>query len=636
MNYIYPITELELGIVSLSTSILLISAIVHLYIYLKLREKAQLYILYINLVLLAYAVINTVLMCLAISNLDLEIILRMSSIGQIIISYTALVWILYTEEVLALNKRIKFIIPIIKIILIPALVLITIIAFTMPNLFTSIDKPIWTALEGIRGADIVRGEIGIFYIIRDIYVVVIAILIFIAFSYEIIINKNIKGNLLFMISFLIYIVGGVDEVVSVYTGRNFVFENVVFPRTLLSSAILCIMILYLSTEKFINTTFIINKTKSILTGISNQQNNIFDSATEVSYSILDTKHKVKIIISNFYNISSDLLRSMGTLKYLILKSIECSEEFKTSTSSQINDINTNMKHLKSVKNNFPNIKDTIDRQKEGLATASEYIENSIENMYSLQFKAKELTEYSLVFKNKTTEIKDKIQTSTNQIESFSQIFTQIRRIIIFMNNISDKTKILAINSGIQASKSGDWSYNFAVVSEEISELVEEMLSVTEKLEKLLSNIDNTFKDFYLTKDSVLSSFKTLVENTEVIENDIQKVSDDISLQNDYNISSLKNIHKLLSLNYNVETLLVKENNFCEMAEDILLYLREILTDIESKSINKTEALKNLASDINKVSATSHDLKAICSELNDNLENFDSVATNLKNKTLEYN
>lgn len=636
MNYIYPITDIELGIVSLSASILLIAILIHLYIYLKLEEKSQLYILYINLVALCYAIINTVLFSLVLMDADINIILRLSSVAQVIISYTSLVWIIYIEEALTLNKKIKSILSMVKIVVISLLIFITIVSFTIPSLFVSVEKSISTALEGIRQVDVMRGEIGVLYVIRDIHIIIVAILIFFDFLYEIIVNKKRKYNTLFMIGFLLFIAGGTDEIFSVYRGSNLIFENIRFPLSILSSAILAFITLYLSVEKFMNATFIIHKTKNILTDISKQHNNIFSSAVSMSSNIVNIKHSIKGVISNFHSISSSILREIYLLKSSIVKSIEYSKEFEVSCNSQKNDINTNVIQLEKIENNFPNMETVIGRQKEGIIKASDYLEKSIATMYDLQSRAKDLTEYSLVFKNKTTETKDKIHASANQIESFLQISTQIRRIIIFINNMYDKTKILAINSGIQASKSGDWTENFSIVSKEISELVKEILAVTEKLEKLLSNIDTTFKDFYFTKDDILSSFNILVGDTDIIENDIKKVSEDIYLQNDYNTHSLKNIHKLLSMNKNMGELLVEEKYFCKTTENMLLHLDEILTNMKDKSVDQTDALRSLLSDMNKILATSNDLKSTCSEFSDNLESFDSVVINLKNKTLEYN
>ena len=81
----------------------------------------------------------------------------------------------------------------------------------------------------------------------------------------------------------------------------------------------------------------------------------------------------------------------------------------------------------------------------------------------------------------------------SKTESFGQLNFQINRIISFMTNMSDKTKTLAINSSIQASKAGEWYNNFSVVSKEVSELVSETSQATNRMQDLLFQIEDIFK-----------------------------------------------------------------------------------------------------------------------------------------------
>ena len=635
MNYIYPITQFELAIISLSTSILFIAIIINIYTYSKLKEKIQLYMLFINLVMFGGTMVSTITLSLTVMDFDIETILRISSLGQVIISYIGLAWLMYTEEALAHNKVIKPILYIAKLSTIPVLITVTISSFILPDLFLSIETPIWTALEGIKESDLTRGKNGILYVIRDTYTSAIAGVILFSFFHEIIINKRKKGNIIFLVSLILFILASMDETQVVYTGKNLLFGGTVFPRAVAAAGFFGLVVIYLSVERFITATFNIDRTKGILLDISKQHKNIFSNSVSMSNSIVNVKHNIKSVISNFYNLSSSILRNINKLKSSIVKSIEYSKKFEISNNEQRNAISINVTQLKKIENNFLSMEAALETQKKGITKTSNYLEKSITTMYNLQSRAKNLTEYSLVFKNKTIETKDKIHDSTNQIESFLQISTQIRRIIIFINNLYDKAKILAINSGIQASKSENWSENFSIVSKEISELVQEILTVTKKLEVLLSNIDTTFKDFYFTKNNILSNFNTLVGDTDLIESNIKKVSEDIYLQNDYNTHSLKNISKLLSINKNTKEFLLKEKDFSKTTETMLLHLNDILISTENRSSEQADALKNLLSDMNKILATSNDLKSACSKFNDNLENFDSVVTNLKNKTLEY-
>ncbi len=140
---------------------------------------------------------------------------------------------------------------------------------------------------------------------------------------------------------------------------------------------------------------------------------------------------------------------------------------------------------------------------------------------------------SAVFEtNKNMEkIRNNVQETSRAIKRLGESSLEIGNIIQIINDISDRTSILALNASIQAAMAGDAGHGFAVVAEEVQRLAERSTNSTKQIETLIKNIQSEINEAGISMDE---SIQCVVDGTKLAGDaysklkEIDKVSDKLS------------------------------------------------------------------------------------------------------------
>ncbi|ADW18477.1 methyl-accepting chemotaxis sensory transducer [Desulfobulbus propionicus DSM 2032] len=92
------------------------------------------------------------------------------------------------------------------------------------------------------------------------------------------------------------------------------------------------------------------------------------------------------------------------------------------------------------------------------------------------------------------EIREQINETARSIKRLGESSMEIGNVIEIINNIADRTSILALNASIQAAMAGDAGHGFAVVAEEVQRLAESSSNSTKQIEVLIKSIQSEIKD----------------------------------------------------------------------------------------------------------------------------------------------
>src|SRR5262249_36586112 len=85
-------------------------------------------------------------------------------------------------------------------------------------------------------------------------------------------------------------------------------------------------------------------------------------------------------------------------------------------------------------------------------------------------------------------IRDQVQETAKRIKRLGESTQEIGQIIQLIDDIADRTSILALNASIQASMAGEAGRGFAVVAGEVERLAERSAGATKKIASLVKNI----------------------------------------------------------------------------------------------------------------------------------------------------
>ncbi|MGD9947153.1 MAG: methyl-accepting chemotaxis protein [Desulfobulbus sp.] len=102
------------------------------------------------------------------------------------------------------------------------------------------------------------------------------------------------------------------------------------------------------------------------------------------------------------------------------------------------------------------------------------------------------------------EIREQINETARSIKRLGESSMEIGNVVAIINNIADRTSILALNASIQAAMAGDAGHGFAVVAEEVQRLAESSTNSTKQIEALVKSIQSEIKDVSNRMDESIS------------------------------------------------------------------------------------------------------------------------------------
>jgi methyl-accepting chemotaxis protein len=182
-------------------------------------------------------------------------------------------------------------------------------------------------------------------------------------------------------------------------------------------------------------------------------------------------------------------------------------------------------------------------QSDGIATAIEAIESMAQSIRSIAESSKQSVSVSEQAKSNAVNgaqavqdtnkamgaIRNQMQETARSIKRLGESSQEIGGIIQIINDIADRTSILAINASIQAAMAGDAGRGFAVVAEEVQRLAEQSASSTKQIEKLISTIQGEINQAGTSMDQSIDRVVKGAKLADQAHDRLQKIESD-SLQ----------------------------------------------------------------------------------------------------------
>lgn len=630
----------ELGIPTIGTFTGLIGIILYSYIYLKLYEENQLITLSIGILAFIFSSLEFVNIIISLSSYDNQVAFYLYRAEQIALSLTIFPWMIYVKNNLELNKNYHRALEFLYSLAIFLIAIIIFIGIIYSQSFISRTEMITTLNETMQGSIKIRGKIGPLYVFRDFVVSSYMLLVISAFIYEIIVNKNYTKNIQYLVLTSIIAIFFFDDFngISVYHERGdfLILSDIPFSRITLAYIVYNIVIIHSSVNQFISSVFH-RKTKQSYNfeEIKAQDTVIINTATNTSKKMLEFKNDFQRAVKELTEDVSNSHSSVNNLKSDIAKTIDSINEFITIENFQVNDANSNIERINELIETYPKLKDASTSQKKMLESLNSSLEKSIGQIYNLQEESVNLLGKFNSFQKNADKEKFNIESELDKTSELSHLNTQINKIITFMRNMSDKAKTLAINSGIQASKSGDYLNNFAIISKEISELVSEALFVSERMQKLLYQIEDIFKKFNYAKVNINGNAAELTKEIYSYYDRLIQFNKTMERQNDFNMNIVKNIDKMFSSASDINNIITSEENDFMNIRLRIEEFNDYIIDISDKAFEQNTGVKNLMRDMNKLLATSEDLESVSIKLNDEKERLLEYSDDLDNIIKEH-
>ena len=114
--------------------------------------------------------------------------------------------------------------------------------------------------------------------------------------------------------------------------------------------------------------------------------------------------------------------------------------------------------------------------------------------------------------NGMSEIRETISETEKRIKRLGERSQEITGVVEIINNIAERTHILALNASMQAAAAGDAGRGFAVVADEVQRLAESSRQSTSEIAGLVSNIQTETAETMATMNKAIEQ---VVEGSEL-------------------------------------------------------------------------------------------------------------------------
>lgn len=183
----------------------------------------------------------------------------------------------------------------------------------------------------------------------------------------------------------------------------------------------------------------------------------------------------------------------------------------------------------------------LDNEEHSFTASIEQINNSVHNVAGIVSDRITITTELVEAASNGSE---KVLRVLNVIDILNKNVDAIKAVIAAINDISEKTNLLAMNAAIEAAHAGKAGVGFAVVAGEIRKLSEVTHQNADNIQKTLASMIKTLGDAHVSAGEANSAMKYIggkVEETTNSFNEITAEMNKLSLSGDEILDSAKNV-----------------------------------------------------------------------------------------------
>lgn len=209
----------------------------------------------------------------------------------------------------------------------------------------------------------------------------------------------------------------------------------------------------------------------VASGDLRQHLNIEDNERDVMYQLGSDLNKMTENLSTMTREITEACQNMVTTVEEVRHSVESQSTGASEQASSVNEITASLSEIeKSSAQTMEKAKslgESAERTREKGQLGLDAVGDSVVGMKA---------------------VRDKVQTIARTILDLSNQTQQVGEITAVVNNLSQQSKMLALNASIEAAKAGEAGKGFAVVAAEVKNLAEQSERATTQVQKILEDI----------------------------------------------------------------------------------------------------------------------------------------------------
>ncbi|WP_295155745.1 methyl-accepting chemotaxis protein [uncultured Brachyspira sp.] len=601
----YNITVIRLLVPIIGISLMSVFIMLYLLLSIKTKKKTYIVISATLILILFYNIISLIIIFLELYGINKNLSLNLYLSNNILILAAVILMPINSKSFTSKTKNLLILNNTVFVITILLSITLIIANIVYPNQFFTCTINYYDS----SSSSYFIKPTGFYYTFKNYIILFVFFIMFISTVSDMIMSYNYRDNAAMAVSITLALILIIRQLYIDRISNSAEFDRIGL-AIVISSSFRSISIFAsfaknaldsIKKESILNNKLHLNlKTLNNIDRISEELNtidrNLMDTSMFVFEIDRETKDAYNIINSKIYSIleaNDKLIDAKNSKKNIIKDGLKYTNTIFTFFD----------KYKSQMQDHFRILNQTISNMKESDFSNDQIL--SLKN--ELRLIKESLNETSGKFINAIIE-------SSNQFKDINNITESIYNTIEYIKSITNKTNLLSINAGIQASKAGFLGKSFSVVAKEIGTLSFEISKGTDAIEKMLTDI---FAGLVVIENS---SFY-IKDRCNIISKEINRISETIDkfiLEIENNISTdskkLSHFKSLEQYNEVMSSILVNQNLIVLSIKENVAAMLEVQNNLNAKIEYQNQDVYKIFNNFNNIIKSKDELNDITKKI----------------------